>query len=114
MDASQTTMIQAPGLGRKIGLAWAALAWEGLWPRMVPLVAFVALFIAAAHLDFFAGTPVVDRALLRILVVDNLPVLLPDEISLRGAKGGGGCIHLAEDFLQVGIVLCQGAAADKT
>ncbi|MGZ3340397.1 MAG: DUF4175 domain-containing protein, partial [Reyranella sp.] len=55
MDASQTTEIQAPGLGRKIGLAWAALAWEGLWPRLVPLLAFVALFIAAAHLDLFAG-----------------------------------------------------------
>ena len=36
MDASQTTPFQAPGLGRKIGLAWAALAWEGLWPRLVP------------------------------------------------------------------------------
>jgi len=56
MDASQTTpTIQAPGLGRKIGLAWAALAWEGLWPRVVPLLAFVALFVAAAHLDLFAG-----------------------------------------------------------
>src|SRR5262245_27102527 len=55
MDASQTTMIQAPGLGRKIGLAWAALAWEGLWPRLMPLLAFVALFVAAAHLDLFAG-----------------------------------------------------------
>src|SRR5258705_319944 len=55
MDASQTTEIQAPGLGRKIGLAWAALAWEGLWPRLMPLLAFVALFIAAAHLDLFAG-----------------------------------------------------------
>src|ERR1700709_273731 len=55
MDASQTTEIQAPGLGRKIGLAWAALAWEGLWPRLVPLLAFVALFVAAAHLDLFAG-----------------------------------------------------------
>ena len=56
MDASQTTpTIQAPGLGRKIGLAWAALAWEGLWPRFVPLLSFVALFIAAAHLDVFAG-----------------------------------------------------------
>ena len=51
MDASQTTAIQAPGLGRKIGLAWAALAWEGLWPRLVPLLAVVALFVAAAHLD---------------------------------------------------------------
>src|SRR3981189_2100531 len=55
MEGSQTAEIQAPGLGRKIGLAWAALAWEGLWPRLVPLLAFVALFIAAAHLDPFAG-----------------------------------------------------------
>eukprot|EP01034_Spumella_vulgaris_P015954 gene15954-20383_t len=56
MDASQTTpTIQAPGLGRKIGLAWAALAWEGLWPRVVPLLSCVALFVAAAHLDLFAG-----------------------------------------------------------
>jgi uncharacterized protein (TIGR02302 family) len=56
MDASQTTpTIQAPGLGRKIGLARATLAWESLWPRFVPLLSFVALFVAAAHLDLFAG-----------------------------------------------------------
>jgi uncharacterized protein (TIGR02302 family) len=56
MDASQTPpTFQAPGLGRKVGLAWMALAWEGLWPRLVPLLSFVALFIAAAHLDFFSG-----------------------------------------------------------
>ena len=56
MDASQTTpTIQAPGLGRKIGLARATLAWESLWPRVVPLLSFVALFVAAAHLDLFAG-----------------------------------------------------------
>ena len=36
MDASQTSTIQAPGLGRKIGVAWAVLAWEGLWPRLMP------------------------------------------------------------------------------
>ena len=55
MDASQTTTFRAPGLSRKIGLAWLALAWEGLWPRLVPVLSFVALFIAAAHLDLFAG-----------------------------------------------------------
>jgi uncharacterized protein (TIGR02302 family) len=55
MDASQTTPIAAPGLGRKIALAWAVLAWEGLWPRLMPLLAAVALFVAAAHLDLFAG-----------------------------------------------------------
>src|SRR3979409_2328075 len=49
MDASQTTEIQAPGLGRKIGLAWAALAWEGLWPRLGPLLAFAWLFVAGGH-----------------------------------------------------------------
>jgi hypothetical protein len=55
MDASQTTTFQAPGLSRKISLAWLALAWEGLWPRLVPVLSFVALFIAAAHLDLFSG-----------------------------------------------------------
>ena len=54
MDASQTTTFRAPGLSRKIGLAWAALAWESLWPRLVPVLSFVALFIAAAHLDRLA------------------------------------------------------------
>ena len=29
MDATEATPIAAPGLARKIGLAWAALAWEG-------------------------------------------------------------------------------------
>src|SRR5258708_12866434 len=68
MDASQTTEIQAPGLGRKIGLAWAALAWEGLWPRLVPLLAFVALFVAAAHLELFAGLdPWVHTGVLAVL-----------------------------------------------
>jgi len=55
MDAPQTPPIEAPGLARKIGLAWAALVWEQLWPRLMPLAAFVVLFIAAAHLDLFAG-----------------------------------------------------------
>jgi hypothetical protein len=74
MDASQTTEIQAPGLGRKIGLAWAALAWEGLWPRLVPLLAFVALFIAAAHLDLFAGLdPWVHTGLLAVLALEAAP-----------------------------------------
>jgi uncharacterized protein (TIGR02302 family) len=69
MDASQSTpTIEDPGLGRKIGLAWAALAWEGLWPRLVPLLGFVALFVAAAHLDLFAGLdPWVHTALLGVL-----------------------------------------------
>src|SRR5262249_11132999 len=70
MDASQTTMIQAPGLTRKIGLAWAALAWEALWPRLVPLLAFVALFIAAAHCDLFSGLdPWLHTGLLAVLAV---------------------------------------------
>ncbi|MDP2331542.1 MAG: TIGR02302 family protein [Reyranella sp.] len=55
MEASQTPTIKAPGLGRKIGVAWTALVWEGLWPRLVPLLAFAALFVAAAHFDLFAG-----------------------------------------------------------
>src|SRR6478672_10602404 len=53
MDATEAIPIPAPGVERKIGLAWLALAWEGLWPRLMPLLAIVALFIAAAHLDLF-------------------------------------------------------------
>src|SRR6516162_530662 len=78
MDATEATPIaatgpsapglSAPGLARKIGLAWAALAWEGLWPRLMPLLAMVALFIAAAHLDLFAGLdPWVHTILLGVL-----------------------------------------------
>ncbi|MBN9085488.1 MAG: TIGR02302 family protein [Reyranella sp.] len=55
MDATEATPIAAPGVERKIGLAWAALAWEGLWPRLMPLLAIAALFVAAAHLDLFGG-----------------------------------------------------------
>jgi len=55
MDATETTPIDAPGLGRKIGLAWAALAWEGLWPRLMPPLAFIVLFVAAAHFELFGG-----------------------------------------------------------
>ncbi|HSS86572.1 MAG TPA: DUF4175 family protein, partial [Reyranella sp.] len=68
MDATEASPIAAPGLARKIGLAWAALAWEGLWPRLMPLLAMVALFIAAAHLDLFAGLdPWVHTVLLGVL-----------------------------------------------
>src|SRR6516162_8544808 len=80
MDATEATPIaatgpsapgpSAPGLSRKIGLAWAALAWEGLWPRLMPLLAFVALFIAAAHLDLFAGLdPWVHTGILAVLAI---------------------------------------------
>jgi uncharacterized protein (TIGR02302 family) len=55
MAATENTPIDAPGLGRKIGLAWSALAWENLWPRLMPLGAVALLFIAAAHLDLFGG-----------------------------------------------------------
>ncbi len=55
MDATEATPIPAPGVERKIGVAWLALAWEGIWPRLMPLLAMVALFIAAAHLDLFSG-----------------------------------------------------------
>ena len=70
MDASQTSTFQAPGLSRKIGLAWAALAWESLWPRLVPVLSFVALFIAAAHLDLFSGLdPWVHTGILAVLAL---------------------------------------------
>ncbi len=68
MAVSQVDTIQAPGLERKIGLAWAALAWEGIWPRAMPLVSAIALFIAAAHLDLLSGLdPWVHTGLLAAL-----------------------------------------------
>ena len=54
-ETIEAAEVGAPGLERKVGLAWMALAWETLWPRLVPLLSAVALFVAAAHLDLFAG-----------------------------------------------------------
>lgn len=69
MDATEGTPIPAPGVERKIGLAWAALAWECVWPRLMPLLAMVALFVAAAHLDLFGGLdPWVHTGVLAALV----------------------------------------------
>jgi uncharacterized protein (TIGR02302 family) len=68
VDTVEAAPIHAPGLERKIGLAWAALAWEGLWPRLVPLLAALGLFVAAAHLDLFAGLdPWIHTGLLAVL-----------------------------------------------
>jgi hypothetical protein len=42
MDATEATPIPASlgtRIGRKVGLAWLALAWEGVWPRLMPLLA---------------------------------------------------------------------------
>src|SRR5471030_1150905 len=65
MDATETRTIESFGVERKIGLARASLAWEDLWPRLVPLLAVVLLFVAAAHLDLFAGLdPWVHTAIL--------------------------------------------------
>ena len=50
MDATEAVPIAAPGVERKIGLAWLALAWESIWPRLMPLLAMIALFIAASRL----------------------------------------------------------------
>src|SRR3990167_2201843 len=70
MDVSQPQTIEAPGLGRKIGVAWAALAWEDLWPRLMPLLAFAALFVAVAHFDLFAGLePWTHTGLLAVLAL---------------------------------------------
>ncbi len=68
MSVSPAQPIEAPGVARKVGLAWAALAWEGLWPRLMPLVALAALFVAAAHFDLFAGIdPWVHTGVLAVL-----------------------------------------------
>ncbi len=70
MDATEATPIPAPGVERKIGLAWLALAWEGMWPRLMPLLAVIALFVAAAHLDLFGGLdPWVHTGVLAALAV---------------------------------------------
>jgi uncharacterized protein (TIGR02302 family) len=70
MDATETRKIESFVVERKIGLARASLAWEGLWPRLVPLFAVVMLFVAAAHLDLFAGLdPWVHTAILAALAV---------------------------------------------
>ena len=42
-------------LDRRIAVARAILAWEALWPRLIAPLCFVALFLAAAHLDVFRG-----------------------------------------------------------
>ena len=61
-ETIEAAEVGAPGLERKVGLAWLALAWEALWPRLVPMLSAVALFVAAAHLDLFAGLEeVVER-----------------------------------------------------
>jgi len=70
MDATETRTIESFGVERKIGLARAALAWEGLWPRLMPLVSVVALFVAAAHLDLFGGLdPWIHTGILAALAV---------------------------------------------
>lgn len=71
MALSQAPLpIATSGVERKIGLAWLALAWEGLWPRLMPLLAEIALFIAAAHLDLFAGLdPWVHTGVLAVLAL---------------------------------------------
>ncbi len=47
--------IAPPSLDRRIAIARAALAWEALWPRLILPLCFIALFLAAAHLDVFRG-----------------------------------------------------------
>ena len=70
MDATETRTIESFGVERKIGLARASLGWEDLWPRLVPLLAIVMLFVAAAHLDLFAGLdPWIHTAILAALAI---------------------------------------------
>ena len=72
MDATETRTIESFGVERKIGLARASLGWEDLWPRLVPLLAIVMLFVAAAHLDLFAGLdPWIHTAILAALVIGS-------------------------------------------
>src|SRR5689334_15823738 len=53
------------GVARKVAVARLGVMWEGLWPRTVPLLGLVGLFIAAAHLDVFSlFTPWAHTAIL--------------------------------------------------
>ena len=54
------------------------------------------------HLDIFTRTAVVHSTFLRISIVDDFLVLLPDEIGLRGTEVGGGRIHLFQNAFQAG------------
>src|SRR5688572_1354458 len=47
--------IAPASLDRRIAVARAALAWEAVWPRLIFPLCFIALFLAAAHLDVFRG-----------------------------------------------------------
>jgi uncharacterized protein (TIGR02302 family) len=51
----QPQSIAPNSLDRRIAVARATLAWEALWPRLISPLCFVALFLAAAHLDVFRG-----------------------------------------------------------
>lgn len=44
-------------LGRRLRLAWAALAWERAWPLLLPPVAVVAAFLAIALFDILPLLP---------------------------------------------------------
>ena len=106
MDATEATPIPAPGVERKIGLAWMALAWEGIWPRLMPLLAMVALFIAAAHLDLFGGLdPWVHTGILAVLALGFLlmvSLLVTTALAALGRIAGGehGVLHF------VSVLVC--------
>ncbi len=55
MSVAPSSWEEPRGVRRKITLALSGLAWEAMWPRLVPLLCVIGLFLAAAHLDLFAG-----------------------------------------------------------
>ena len=55
MPVLQPPSFVPSSLGRRIALSRAILAWETLWPRLMAPLAFLALFLAAAHFEIFRG-----------------------------------------------------------
>lgn len=69
-------------LGPRLWLAWAALAWERLWPALWPAVGVAGLFTAAALLDILPDLP----GWLHLIVVAAFALALA--YALRRGLGG--------------------------
>lgn len=68
MSVGPSSWDEPPSIRRKVALARSGLAWEAFWPRLVPLLGVIGLFIAAAHLELFNGLePWTHTAILAVL-----------------------------------------------
>ena len=62
----QSSSRQTPGIGGKLLLARATLAWEALWPALWPAVGIAGLFVSLALLDILPSLPGWLHALLLV------------------------------------------------